>query len=159
MNKFKAMRLKKEYTQNQIAQFMHIGASTVFRWEQGISKPTLYQFLKLCSLLNCTPSELIGNISNEQIPVFTVGFDLVNTQSVTMETREKNCCFGIVVPHSLSPRITKGDICFFSFDSEPEKDSIVFSSADGYNGQLCIFKEYDENIQIIAVCQFLHSRI
>ena len=159
MKNLKPLRLEKGYTQNQIAQFLQVGNSTVFRWEHSISAPTLFQFLKLCKVLDCTPAQLIGDMDNNTIPVFGENFTIVKAIPVTDELALKNCSFGITVQSALSDRINIGDICFFAFGAMPEKDRIVFASADSYNGQLCIFKEYDADMQIIAVCQFLHSRI
>ena len=155
----KILRTEQGYTQNQIAQFMHTGNSTVFRWEQGITQPTLYQFIKLCHILKCTPSELMGNIEKDQIPVFSFDFSLTYKEAVTAELYARKCVFGIILPYDISPRIKSGDICFFSLDNGAEKESIVFYAYDCCNGQISIYKEYDTDMQIIAVCQLLHSKL
>lgn len=159
MKNLKTLRSEQGYTQNQIAQFMHIGCSTVFRWEQGIAKPTLYQFIKLCHILKCTPAELMGNTDNDKLPVFNFDFSLFGTEVVTEELSARNCAFGIILPYDISPRIKSGDICFFSLDNGAEKESIVFYAYDCCNGQISIYKEYDTDMQIIAVCQLLHSKL
>ncbi|MBR2029043.1 MAG: helix-turn-helix transcriptional regulator [Oscillospiraceae bacterium] len=159
MKNLKELRLKKGYSQNQTAQFLHIGSSTVFRWEQGISKPTLFQFIKLCRVLDCTPAQLVSDFYKNRLPVFDIDGNLITDENLTDELSACGCCFGIVIPADISPRVSAGDICFFSFDISPEEGRIVFSSYDNYNGNLCIFKEYDADMQIIAVCQFLHSTI
>ena len=155
----KILRTEQGYTQNQIAQFMHTGNSTVFRWEQGITQPTLYQFIKLCHILKCTPSELMGNIEKGQIPVFSFDFSLTYKEAITAELYARKCVFGIILPYDISPRIKSGDICFFSLDNGAEKESIVFYAYDCCNGQISIYKEYDSDMQIIAVCQLLHSKL
>ena len=159
MKNFKAIRLERAYTQNQIAQFMHTGNSTVFRWEHGITKPTLYQFVKLCRIFSCTPAELTGDMYDDEIPVFNADFTLAGREPLTDQLACRNCVFGIVLPQDLSPRINAGDICFFSLDDKAEKESIVFCSYDNCNGQISIYKEYDSDMQIIAVCQLLHSKL
>ena len=159
MKNFKAIRLKRGYTQNQIAQFMHTGSSTVFRWEHNITKPSLYQFVMLCRILKCTPAELTGELHNEEIPVFTADFTLVGKEPLTDELACRNCVFGIVLPQGISPRINAGDICIFSLDDKTEKESIVFCSYDNCNGQISIYKDYESAVQIIAVCQLLHSKL
>ena len=159
MKNLRELRLKKGCSQNQLAQFMQVGNSTVFRWEQGICSPTLFQFLKLCKVLNCTPAQLLGDMDIGTIPVFNTDFTIAGSVAVTGDMSACWCCFGIVVPSALSARINCGDICFFSFGSTPETERVVFASTDNCNGNLFIFKEYDEEMQIIAVCQFMHSRI
>lgn len=159
MKNLKALRTEQGYTQNQIAQFMHTGSSTVFRWEQGVTHPTLYQFIKLCHILKCTPSELMGDIEKDQLPVFNYDFSLIFKEAVTEELSARKCAFGIILPYDISPRIKAGDICFFSLDNSAEKESIVFYAYDNCNGQISIYKEYDADMHIIAVCQLLHSKL
>ena len=159
MKNLKTLRTEQGYTQNQIAQFMHTGSSTVFRWEQGITRPTLYQFINLCHILKCTPYELMGDIEKDQIPVFNSDFSLAFKEAVTEELYTRQCAFGIILPYDISPRIKSGDICFFSLDNSAEKESIVFYAYDNCNGQISIYKEYDADMQIIAVCQLLHSKL
>ena len=156
MNNFKDLRLKQGLSIAQLAEFLHIGAGTVARWESHDTTPTLAQFLKLCHFMQCTPAQLCGLTDNE-IPLFTDNITTCSSMYLTAEMLCDNCSFGLVLPYDISERFVKGDTCLFSFDRNAEADSLVFAIDDNYNEFLYIYKEYDANLQIIAICRQLLS--
>lgn len=52
----KAARVNAGYTQQDVADNMHVALSTVRNWENGTTSPKISQFVKLCHLYN-TPMD------------------------------------------------------------------------------------------------------
>ena len=52
----KAARVNAGYTQQGVADNMHVALSTVRNWENGTTSPKISQFVKLCRLYN-TPMD------------------------------------------------------------------------------------------------------
>ena len=159
MKNLKLLRHSKGYTQAQLAQFLQVGNSTVFRWEAGLSTPTLYQFLKICNILNCTPAQLCDNISENCIPIFNLKDKSIVFAPLNRELTDNNCCFGIVICEELSARISCGDICYFSTNTDNNNSILVFASDDNYSGNLYLAENAPDNAEIIAVCKLMHRLI
>ena len=159
MKNLKILRHSKGYTQAQLAQFLQVGNSTIFRWEAGLSTPTLYQFLKICNILKCTPEQLCDNIAENCIPIFNLRDKNITPAPINANLSENNCSFGIVICEELSPRISCGDICYFSTNTDNNNSILVFASEDNYSGNLYLTENVPENSDIIAVCRLMHRSI
>lgn len=46
----KDLRLKHKLSQSQLAEQLNISASTVYRWEQGSTAPSITQYRGLCKI-------------------------------------------------------------------------------------------------------------
>lgn len=55
-----AMRKKRGYTQQQLADMLEIDRSSVSKWERGENVPCRKHREKLCRLLVCTEAELMA---------------------------------------------------------------------------------------------------
>ena len=47
-------------SQRQLAELLHIGNIRISNWEQGSSRPDADMLSDLCTVLNVSPSELLG---------------------------------------------------------------------------------------------------
>ena len=159
MKKLKTLRKAKGYTQTQVARYLQVGSSTVCRWELGTTCPDLCQMVKMCLIFGCSPSQLLDDSEEHCIPVFHPDGNVADYAPLTAELVRNNCCFGVVVDADISARVLKGDICYFSFDRHTDGDSIVFAIGDDNMSGVCPIEQTDDNLQIVAVCRFMHSKI
>ena len=56
----KTYRQKKGYTQEEVANRLHVTRQTISKWEKGQSVPDAEQLIKLAVILETTVSELLG---------------------------------------------------------------------------------------------------
>ena len=60
MNKIKEYRLRKELTQQQLADRVGVDQSAVARWEKGTADPTVINLVALAEILDCSTDALLG---------------------------------------------------------------------------------------------------
>lgn len=60
MNKFRESRLKKGYTQDDLAKIIGVDRSTISRWENGDTLPRLHRLIFISELLEVDMNVLIG---------------------------------------------------------------------------------------------------
>lgn len=60
MNKIKEYRLRKELTQQQLADRVGVDQSAVARWEKGTADPTVINLVSLAEILDCSTDALLG---------------------------------------------------------------------------------------------------
>ena len=65
-----ALRKSANLSQENLADQLHISRQAVSKWEQGQSTPDLDTCIKLCEILNVTPTQLLlgADSANEQSP-------------------------------------------------------------------------------------------
>ena len=56
--KLLAARLRKCWTQEELAELVGVSVTTMSRWEKGFSRPRPYAVRKLCQVFDMTPKEL-----------------------------------------------------------------------------------------------------
>ncbi|MBE6879051.1 MAG: helix-turn-helix transcriptional regulator [Ruminococcaceae bacterium] len=161
MENLKNLRLKKGYSQAQLADFLKIGAAVVARWEKGLTVPTAVQVINICYLLNCKPAELylsgntpVADCRCAPVPVFDG--DCVYMHTLPAGNGEAAADFGIVLPCNTAERLYKGDICFFVLQKNAEQNSIVLTSGNGFEYEIAV---YDSSKDIIAVCTAMHRQM
>ena len=159
MKNLKVIRKKRGYTQAQLAQFLHVGNSTVCRWELGTTQPDLYQILKICHVLDCMPSQLYDDIPYGMMPVFDIYGNIVSTCNISEELRLYECCFGLSMPHDISARINCGDTGFFSFGNTAEHNCVVIAYDKNCNGCIDFCQNISNDMQIFAVCRSVYIKI
>ena len=59
LNRLKEFRIKKGFTQIELAQKLNVKQNTVSQWETGESLPRADKLFKLAKILNCTVDELL----------------------------------------------------------------------------------------------------
>ena len=73
-NKFglyiKESRIKKNYTQQELADLLFVDASTVSKWERGVSYPDITLVPDICRVLDISEHELIES-SNGSFPLIS----------------------------------------------------------------------------------------
>lgn len=55
-----------KYSQKQLASILGVRNTVLSNWEQGLNRPNLDQFCKLCQVLHIMPSQLLGMVSYEE---------------------------------------------------------------------------------------------
>lgn len=58
MNKIKIFRKEKGLSQEQLAEIMKVGQSTIANWEIGLRYPNVRQAIRLAEILDTTVEEL-----------------------------------------------------------------------------------------------------
>lgn len=59
-NKIKAMRKLRGLTQSELAEQVGVTNTTISNYEQAVSKPNIEMIEKLCQVLKCNKTDLIG---------------------------------------------------------------------------------------------------
>ena len=67
LEKIRNIRLSRGYTQEYMAEKLGIDTVNYGRIERGKSKLTLERFLKICEILQVSPTELLNNEKDEII--------------------------------------------------------------------------------------------
>lgn len=60
--RLKALREKKNYSQEDIAKRLQISRQSISKWEQGISYPSILYLVPLTKILDCTLEELLKDL-------------------------------------------------------------------------------------------------
>lgn len=53
-------RLKRRFTQRQMAKYLDCSQPSVAQWETDRNSPSLYHFMSICVKLNVSPNKLLG---------------------------------------------------------------------------------------------------
>lgn len=66
-DRLKIIRKQKKLTQSELADLINTTKGTVSNYENGVSSPSLEDFVVICKALNVSPDELLGykNINTE----------------------------------------------------------------------------------------------
>lgn len=62
--KIKAYRLKKDLTQDQLAELMEVKRQTISSWETGRTEPNFKEAMKLCAIFECSVEDLVSNYAS-----------------------------------------------------------------------------------------------
>lgn len=66
MTDLKNLREERNMTQEQLAEVMGVGQSTIAHWESGYRKPDIVMLKKLANVLKCTTDQLLNFIDIEK---------------------------------------------------------------------------------------------
>lgn len=67
MNKIRAIRIEKGWSQKRLANAINSSEATIFRWEKGITSPSLNDLEKIADALGVHMAELL-NPTNRRRP-------------------------------------------------------------------------------------------
>lgn len=59
----KALREKKNLSQESLARILNISRQSISKWEQGISYPSILYLIPLTKILDCTLEELLKGLN------------------------------------------------------------------------------------------------
>ena len=62
----KESRIKKNYTQQELANLLYVDVSTVSKWERGVSYPDITLIPNICRVLDISEHELIESSKDEE---------------------------------------------------------------------------------------------
>ena len=66
--KIKALRKKKDLTQEKLADYLGVSFQAVSKWETGVASPDLAMIVPLARLLGCSTDELFGLVDSSEDP-------------------------------------------------------------------------------------------
>ncbi len=66
--RIKALRKKKDLTQEKLAEYLDVSFQAVSKWETGVASPDLSLIVPLARLLGCSTDELFGLIDSVEDP-------------------------------------------------------------------------------------------
>ena len=83
LEKIRNLRLSRGYTQEYMAEKLGIDTVNYGRIERGKSKLTLDRFLKICDILQVSPTELLNDNQNEIISylkkIYEIEIEILDT--------------------------------------------------------------------------------
>ena len=83
LEKIRNLRLSRGYTQEYMAEKLGIDTVNYGRIERGKSKLTLDRFLKICDILQVSPTELLNDNQNEIISylkkIYKIEIEILDT--------------------------------------------------------------------------------
>lgn len=59
----KALREKKNFSQEELARKLQISRQSISKWEKGISYPSILYLIPLTKILDCTLEELLKDLN------------------------------------------------------------------------------------------------
>lgn len=117
----KNARLKKGYTQSQLADLLNVSNKTISKWETGLSVPDLNMLISLAEELDTSVSILLGetideDLNEESIKSISEKLEVINLQlAKRSEVRIRTIRYLLI---SLCVIIIIGFIVFMSIGSE-----------------------------------------
>lgn len=116
-NKIQLLRRKKRWTQQQLAEKLHISRATVANWETGRAKPSVDTLISLSTVLETTPAYFLEGHHH----------DLAS--------------YRVVDEHFNFLNIQAGDLIHYRPTSFPKKGALMLYQADGHL-RLCKIEQY-----------------
>ncbi len=138
-NKIKTMRMKRNLSQQELANQLGVSRSAVGNWEQDAREPNLKMLNALADIFNVSFHDLVGGYSNvgnvftprlKRIPIYeSVGAETGRCADDRVDSflsTETDANFGVRVDgDSMEPTILKGDIALVSKQNDVDDGQIA----------------------------------
>jgi transcriptional regulator with XRE-family HTH domain len=86
----KESRLKKNYTQHELADLLFVDVTTVSKWERGVSYPDITLVPDICRVLDISEHELIESSRDEEYRKIKKDAKRYNNMKIFMKQYRKN---------------------------------------------------------------------
>lgn len=155
----KNLRKQKGYSQETLAERLHVVRQTISKWEKGISVPDAVMLNRIAELFEVSVDELLGSVNSEEqtseiseiAKQLAVLNDRLAEQTIRRRRMIKRLVIGVIVVGILLAALY---ICLFAtFKYVKQKGQVLTTTTleCELDGETYTYEvTYDENYQIIA---------
>lgn len=155
----RTLRRQKGYSQEALAEKLHVVRQTVSKWEKGLSVPDAALLQALAELFEVPVSSLLGEaIVQQDLPPqseIAAQLALLNDQILGQSRRRKRlvrrCCLGAAAALLVLAAVYV--FCFWRFRVVPRQNAVLSTTQVEcqLDGETYLYSvTYDENYQIIS---------
>lgn len=166
-NKLKKLRNDLGYTQEKMAQKLHITQTAYGKYEKGINKPTADTLTNLANIFNVSVDYLLDDATTEfgrnqtgiKIPVLGIipaGIpieaieDIIDYEEIPREWTKSGEYFALKVRgNSMEPRICSGDVVIVRKQENAESNDVCVVFVNGYDATLKQIKKETNGIWLV----------
>lgn len=167
--KLKSLRRDKGLTQQELADKLKIGKTTVSNYETGYSKPDTETLIEMSKIFNVSLNYLTGinNIKHDSnpekytIPVyasiscgnpFVANEDIYDFEDIDIALKSQGEHFGLLCRgNSMSPEFKDGDVAIIRKQSDVDSGQVAAVRINGDEATLKIVKKSDQGITLVAI--------
>ena len=168
-SKIKALRREKKMTQQELADKLKIGKTTVSNYETGYSKPDTDTLIQMSKIFNVSLNYLTGinnvkqdtNPEKYTIPVyasiscgnpFVADENIYDFEDVDIALKSQGEHFGLLCRgNSMFPEFKDGDVAIIRKQSNIDSGDVAAVRINGDEATLKIVKKSDQGITLVAI--------
>ena len=168
-SKIKALRREKKMTQQELADKLKIGKTTVSNYETGYSKPDTETLIEMSKIFNVSLNYLTGinnakqdtNPEKYTIPVyasiscgnpFVANEDIYDFEDIDIALKSQGEHFGLLCRgNSMSPEFKDGDVAIIRKQSDVDSGQVAAVRINGDEATLKVVKKSEQGITLIAI--------
>ena len=165
MNRFKEMRKKSGYSQQELANLLFVNQTAISQWERGVTSPNKTSLAKLCELFNVSSDYLLGiDESSEEcrgikIPVlgrvqagipFEAVEEILDWEEISPELAATGDYFALRIRgQSMEPRMCDGDVIIIRKQSDVDNGDIAVVLVNGFEATVKKIKKTESGVTLI----------
>ena len=168
-SKIKALRREKKMTQQELADKLKIGKTTVSNYETGYSKPDTDTLIQMSKIFNVSLNYLTGinnvkqdtNPEKYTIPVyasiscgnpFVADENIYDFEDVDIALKSQGEHFGLLCRgNSMFPEFKDGDVAIIRKQSNIDSGDVAAVRINGDEATLKIVKKSEQGITLVAI--------
>lgn len=166
----RALRVKRNMKQSELAEALGIERSTISKWESGVSVPPIKMMKKLSELFGVSMNQFVeGDLDEEsseealyvEIPVLgTVQAgppsdaveNIIGTEQIPRELAEHGEYFALMIRgDSMSPRMLPGDIVIVRRQQDVKSGEIAVVMVGNENATVKKISKHTDGVSLIAL--------
>lgn len=164
--RLKIARVNKGLSQQELADKVHVGKTTIPNYETGYSEPNSETLIKISKVLDVTINYLLGIEEQEEdlnkfiVPVFyavscgspfLADDDIIDYEEIDPKLRSQGEYFGLKLRgSSMEPRFQDGDVVIVKKQSYINSGEIAIVRVNGDEATMKIVDKSDQGITLIA---------
>ncbi|MBE6038642.1 MAG: helix-turn-helix domain-containing protein [Anaerofustis stercorihominis] len=161
----KALRLKAKMNQETLAQMLDVERSTISRWENGSSTPTMTMLQKIAEVFDVSYDILLGkdisDVNSEEISVPILGSvragvpteaveDILGREYIPASMAKTGEYFALRIKgDSMSPRMLEGDIVIVKKQSDVSDGEIAVVTVGRDDATIKKISKHEDGITLI----------
>lgn len=165
MNRFKEMRKKFGYSQQELANLLFVNQTAISQWERGVTSPNKTSLAKLCELFSVSSDYLLGiDESSEEcrgikIPVlgrvqagipFEAVEEILDWEEISPEMAATGDYFALRIRgQSMEPRMCDGDVIIIRKQSDVDNGDIAVILVNGFEATVKKIKKTESGVTLI----------
>lgn len=168
-SKIKTLRREKKMTQQELADKLKIGKTTVSNYETGYSKPDTETLIEMSKVFNVSLNYLTGinnvkqdtNPEKYTVPVyssiscgnpFIADENIYDFEDIDIALKSQGEHFGLLCRgNSMSPEFKDGDVAIIRKQSYIDSGQVAAVRINGDEATLKIVKKSEQGITLVAI--------
>ena len=158
--------LQNNKTQQELADYLGVGQSTVSMWVNGTRTPRMDRIDAMSRYFNCQRSDIITDRNKSRashsvsIPVYArvaaglpleAAEDIIDREEIPEAMAEQGPHFAVRIwGDSMEPRMKKGDVVIVRKQTTADDGDIVIVTINGTDATCKRFKRYQDGIALIS---------